>query len=646
MDSYINLTGDFVTLGAATAAGVDDPVHKEILASVSMEPGGATLRFEKMTEKVFERLTKSFENPASYGEEGYLVDIADSITIYFTAEISKIFALYAIKRHYNRAGIQKGIIYNTPKVPFRCFLSHLPGKKALQDYKRLIDMLLAFGHNTLMIEVAGAMEYKRHPEISEGWVEYCKIVGEYNGKAQHVNKIHIFPKNSIAPENGAGEYLTQEELAEIVEYCRARHMEIIPNVPTLSHLDWMLFKHPELAECPDEPLPANACPSNEDYYKLVYDILDEVIEVFKPKRINICHDEVYVYGQCPKCKGIDPAQLIGNHMIRLHDYLAEKGIKTMIWGDGLLPMLHCGGDSVHVREPWTGTTIEIQGKTYKVRRFTCHTLEEWEDIKKENPEAEGWYVPAKYGCIEYLPKDIEVMNWSWKLYEDSEDVFIKHGLYNVFGNFLATGLNNFDERIKKGVSGVSFSAWGAADFETLQRTNGFYGLAYNSYACWSRDYDDNKRTENIFLVADAVYRHVNYDVLMKKHLEITHTTDALIEHPSFFAYNIIREDYKIGDYEILYVDGTTEEIPIYWGYNIGNSDIAWSNESAGTSISVEEGGYATKYVFESIGTTIPVREGSKTWYKFALPITKDVERVMLKPGTGYNIIMKEAIVKV
>ena len=92
--------------------------------------------------------------------------------------------------------------------------------------------------NTLMIEVGGAMEYKRHPEINQAWVKYCREIGEYSGKADSIQTwTYDWKKNSIHVENGDGGYLTQEEVRDIVEYCRRSCVDIIPEVPSLSHSD-------------------------------------------------------------------------------------------------------------------------------------------------------------------------------------------------------------------------------------------------------------------------------------------------------------------------------------------------------------------------------------------------------------------------
>ena len=651
MDSYVKLTGPTVALGENTLTSVeaeyDAVIYKEILRKVCSKGGGIALKFECLTQEIFKKFTVCIENPVKYGDEGYIVDISDEITIYHTAEISKIYALNAIIRNCDGNRIKRGIIYNTPKLPFRCVLTHLPSKEVIPEYKKFIDMMLAFGHNTLMVEVHGAMEYKRHPEINEGWVEYCKFFKDYNekeyGKSHFITRIHHFPKNSIGIENADGGFLTQEELGDIVAYCKARHMEIVPNVPTFSHADYILIRHPEFAECPDEPLPSNICPSNEDYYKLVFDIFDEVIEVFKPERINIGHDEAYVYGQCPKCKRKSHEELFGNHIMKLHDYLKQKGVKTMLWADGILPTWHGGNAAVHERMPWDGESIfTYNGKNYPIREFKCHSLDEWAEVKKENPDAEGWYVPEKYKSIDLLSKDVQAMNWSWGLDENAENFLVYKGLFNVYGNFTAIGMKNFDKRIQKGVSGISLSAWCKSDLESLQRSSVFFSMGFNGFACWNHNYDESKKLENTFFVADAVYKYVNAETLNKRHIEITHTTVARIEHPPFCdGYHVVTDDYIIGDYEITYTDGTSKTVPICWGYNIGSRNVIWDNAMVDVELSAEAGGYSPKYRYEPIGGARLLLRGKETLYVFSTEVEKDVETVTVKPRNGYDIELVE-----
>ena len=645
MDTYVNLTGKKIKIGEASLIGIESEVYREIIKAIDTGVGGASVSFKKLTDEDFARLTASISSPAPFGKESYIVEISESIAVYYTAEITKIYALYAIKRHYDKDGIKQGIIYNTPRLEFRCFRSYLPPKDGIESFKRFIDMLLAFGHNTLMLEIGGALEYKRHPEINDGWVEYCKIFEEFNGKTEWVQRMAWYPKNAIHCDNGGGNFLTHNEAREIVEYCRERHMEIIPEVPSLCHVDYLLYNHPELSEIPGDILPNNACPENEDYYKLIFDVLDEVCEVFRPARVNICHDEAYVFGQCPKCKDKDAAEQFARHMTRLHDHLAGMGVRTMIWGDGILPQWHGGNSAFHRRFPWDGERIvNVHGKNYEVHNFKCLNMEEWEEAKAEDPNLEGLYVPPKKNSINLIPRDIDVMNWSWSIFEEGEKILSDYGFYHVYGNFNALSMPDFSERIKNGVRGISFSNWGCTNFEAMQRNNSLFGLACNCLAAWSVDFDGKKKTENTFKAASAVYEYLNYETLRGKHLEIVHTSDNTIDHNFFHdGFVIVKEDYRLGSYDIKYTDGTHDEYKIYWGHNIGQRRVCWDKNDE-LSMSVEDGGQ-TKYIYEPIGESMPIADGKETFYKTVIPVEKDVESVTLKTENGYSIEFKGFSVK-
>ena len=195
------------------------------------------------------------------------------------------------------------------KFEHRCVKVIIPARENITFFYELIDLMLHYGYNKLMIEVGGAMEYERHPEINEGWIEYCKKFTDYQGQSVDVQHSKQWSKNSIHMENGGGNFLTKKEVHDLVEYCKKCGIDVIPEVPCLSHCDYMLTRHPELAERAEDDLPDTYCPSNPGSYELLWDILDEVIDVFEPTTVQIGHDDIYSFCICDKCKGKDPARL-------------------------------------------------------------------------------------------------------------------------------------------------------------------------------------------------------------------------------------------------------------------------------------------------------------------------------------------------
>ena len=122
-------------------------------------------------------------------------------------------------------------------------------------------MICYFKFNSIMIEIGGAMEYKRHPEINEGWIKYCEEMSEYSGKTTKIQD-YTYPwyKNAIHMENGGGNFLTQEEVRDLADYCRERMLEVIPEVPSLGHCDYLMMGHMDIAERPEDPYADTYCP--------------------------------------------------------------------------------------------------------------------------------------------------------------------------------------------------------------------------------------------------------------------------------------------------------------------------------------------------------------------------------------------------
>ena len=140
-------------------------------------------------------------------------------------------------------------------------------------------------------------------------------------------------KNSIHADNGGGSFITQDEMREIIAYCREREIEVIPEVPSLSHSDYIVMAHPDLNERKEDTYPDTYCPSNPKSYEILFDILDEVIEVFHPEYVNIGHDECYTLAKCDRCKGKAPADLYVEDITKINNYLNARDIKAIMWGE-------------------------------------------------------------------------------------------------------------------------------------------------------------------------------------------------------------------------------------------------------------------------------------------------------------------------
>nr|MBQ4317928.1 family 20 glycosylhydrolase [Clostridia bacterium] len=436
--------------------------------------------------------------------------------------------------------------------PIRGYRVYRPGRENIDEFKKMIDMLIYYKYNSIILEIGGAMEYKNHPEINKSWVEFCNDVRRYSGRAHEIQHgTYPWPKNSIHCDNGDGSFLTQEECKDIAAYCRERSINVIPEEPTMSHSDYMLFGRPDLREQALDEYADTYCPSNPESYKLAFELLDEVIDVFNPEYINIGHDELYIVAVCPKCKGKDPAELYAQDIIKVHDHLASRGVKTMMWGEKLLDARFdngapCGGAESRRRDPVTGATTV--------------------------------YIPALWRCRSMLPRDILMLDWYWVFDYNNDKVYHENGYSMVYGNLTVASFKHWRLRLSWGAKGGFISNWGSNAEEYVQRNGQMLNLIYSSYAFWCPDYDDETDEIREYFGQRAIKEYYRFRHPVKRdEIIITHTTDHMIKFKSFYDGVFIEDEkYLLGNYEVTYEDGTTAYLPVKYGTNIVCRDVTRS----------------------------------------------------------------------
>ncbi len=423
---------------------------------------------------------------------------------------------------------------------------YLPARENFKNFYKIIDYAAFLKYNTVFLEIGGAMEYKRHPEINTGWVKYTAQFMGAPGKSIEFQNGFDFPKNSIHWENAGGNYLSQEEIKALLSYCKKYDINIIPEVPLLSHSDYLLTEHKEFAENKEDPWPDSYCPENEEVYKLVFDILDEVIEVFSPSIIHIGHDEWENFCLCEKCKGQKAAELYAKDIRRIYDYLKEKNIRTMMWGDKLLPL------------------IDSRGVTWGGARCI------WFDAQTHTIPTR--YLPATCQAIDLIPKDVIIMHWSWRFGEKYLQDLLSRGFEVILGNYFPE-CYYAKEKYNKKIAGYCVSSWGKVDLEHFQRGNMFFAMSLASSTRPGNAISDvgfKTKIRNLFQKAFCYFQK---NTLSRNYLEICHRTDIRKEHAAFVDGNYIdKANDFLGKYQVEYIDGTVTDIPVYYNLNIGQAN--------------------------------------------------------------------------
>lgn len=230
-------------------------------------------------------------------------------------------------------------IEDRPRFPFRGFMLDT-GRYfyPVAEVKRFLDWMalqkLNIFHWHLTEDQGWRIEIKKYP-----------LLTEYGSRRSHTNF-------GVRPHGG---FYTQEEIREVVRYAHSLFIRVIPEIDLPGHMQAAIACYPELS-CFDRKLPVAThwgvkhdilCAGKESTFQFLFNVLDEVAELFPDGWIHLGGDEAVKmrWKLCPHCQqkmrelGIeteDDLQLW--FMSRVDDYLAQKGIRTLMWSwDGIPP---------------------------------------------------------------------------------------------------------------------------------------------------------------------------------------------------------------------------------------------------------------------------------------------------------------------
>ena len=139
-------------------------------------------------------------------------------------------------------------------------------------------------------------------------------------------------------ESEAPLFYSANDIREIVEYAKARHITIVPEIEFPGHFGAAVRAYPWLA-CPKGKKNV-MCLGNPDAVRFAEKVIDGVCELFPGEVIHIAGDECPAssWAKCPKCKAFMKREGIGElkgmqpwltrHLV---EYLAAKGRRPCGW---------------------------------------------------------------------------------------------------------------------------------------------------------------------------------------------------------------------------------------------------------------------------------------------------------------------------
>ena len=335
------------------------------------------------------------ENIFIVGDEGYAIIIREQ---YFLVTFNTLrgfyYAIHTVEEILKRSSL---------KIKGSNILCEIPSVKIV-DYP-------AIDKRILHITVFDILDVDKIKDIIDTAAQYKfnAIIFSINNGIKYDRRPNISKTNA----------LRKDQVSELIAYAQQRHIEVIPEVNLLGHQEWLLSPvYPELIitegilhHSPKMFHTYN--PQNPVVYEIVFDILEEIIDVFKPKLFHIGHDEAFGLRVHDEPESY---MLFADHVTKINDFLSKKGIRTMIWGDMLK--------------------------------------------KEHNGEKKGLYK-----AIDFIPKDIIITDWVYHYQIDYPSVryFSKKG-FLVFGAVFKResaihSFSNFIKSFNQKTKGMITTTW-------------------------------------------------------------------------------------------------------------------------------------------------------------------------------------------
>lgn len=353
-------------------------------------------------------------------------------------------------------------VEDAPGSPIRGVHLFIPAREDIPFFLALLDTLADLRYNTVFLEIAAGMEFERHPEINRAWETFHReLMAHPRGPKGLQESMWFDWKNDPHATLAGGSYITKDEARRVADRAHALGIDIVPEVQSLAHAYWLTIAHPEIAEAEDDPFPDSYCPSDPRSYTLLFDALDEVMEVFAPRTVHIGHDEVYTMRRCPRCRSRSAADLFADDVTRIHDRLASQGVGTAMWADKLLDIRHPDGNT-------------YGGQFRRVFKG-----------KKQ------WVMPPTHGAVDRIPRDILLLDWYWSIDDKTPDILAAKGFERlIYGNFPGRGIRNWPEKRRHPiVKGAQISTWCRSSEEDLGRHGRMHEFVEGACTLWWKGYD-------------------------------------------------------------------------------------------------------------------------------------------------------------
>lgn len=272
-------------------------------------------------------------------EKGYIINLDETISIAYENDEHLFYALVTLKSLVDKE-IQMAQIIDCPNLHHRGLMldvaRHFYSKDVIFS---LLDLCAELKLNVFHL----------HLTDDQGWRLESKIYP----KLHEVGSIRKQTKRRFRVKNQSVEgYYTADDIKEIVQYAKERFIEVVPEIDLPGHFSAAIASYPNLS-CRKEKKEVVCdfgifedilCVGVEENRQFIFDILDEVIDLFQCKRIHLGCDEVPLshWKNCESCQTymksmgcLNEKTLFLYQIQTWVEFCKRKGTKVVIWNDPL-----------------------------------------------------------------------------------------------------------------------------------------------------------------------------------------------------------------------------------------------------------------------------------------------------------------------
>ena len=267
--------------------------------------------------------------------EGYRLVCRDgSVFIYGKTDAGIFYGLQTLKQLLlqGMGQIPDMFIEDKPRFSYRGFMLD-SGRYfwSVKEVKRFVDLMALHKMNV----------FHWHLTEDQGWrvqIDKYPLLTEKGSHRSHTNF-------GVRPESG---FYTKAQIRDIVDYCHKRFIRVMPEFDIPGHTLSAIACYPHLSCFTRELKVAThwgvkhdiLCAGKESTYQFVFDVLDELCELFPDRLIHLGGDEAVKmrWKLCPDCQAVmaekhleTEEQLQHYFMSRVNDYVKSKGFTSVMW---------------------------------------------------------------------------------------------------------------------------------------------------------------------------------------------------------------------------------------------------------------------------------------------------------------------------